>query len=201
MESAETTEPLSLVHPRAAQVSVLATDAGLDVTNITSGTLHLRLRPTRRTFLSTSLNVDGSFVTVSVPSASGLEHLKDALTAAVPEGYFVLSHPSDEALIVTIARAWDQAPAPNIFCTSYDTSLRARKLGANRLLLKGTAKGRGDVAFKLNDRELRIRPLRGETPIELAIRVRALLATTHITLLTVPSTPDGEVVLTVLPRR
>lgn len=201
MESAETTEPLSLAHPRAAHVSVISSDPGLDVTEITTGTLHFLFGATRRPFVSVSLNVDGSFVTVSLPSVMGTESLKDALSAAVPDGYFVLSHPSDDALIVTIARGWDEVPTPNLFCTSFDTSLRARKLGANRLLLKGVARGRGDVLLKLNERELRVRPIKGETPIQLAIRVRALLAPTHITLLSVPSTPDGDVVLTVLPRR
>ncbi len=204
MAAAETTEPFSLVHPRAATVSVLAADPGLSVTEITTGTLHFHFSATElraRPFVSISLKVDGSFVTFTVPGVMGLEYLGDALSASVPEGYLVLTHPSEDALIVTIARAWEIEPAPQLFCTSYDTTLRTRKLGTNRILLRGVARGKGDILLRLDDHELRVRPVRGETPMQLAVRVRALLAPTHITLLTVPSSPEGDVALTVLPRR
>ena len=79
--------------------------------------------------------------------------------------------------------------------------MRARKVGTNRLLLKGVARGKGDIQIRINEQEFRLRPARGETPMELAIRTRELLKDTHIALLSVPSIADGDVVLTVLPRR
>ncbi|MFZ5444641.1 MAG: hypothetical protein ACOZQL_31900 [Myxococcota bacterium] len=200
MESAERTEPLSLAHPRAATVSVLSSDAGLRVTEITCGTIHLAFTG-RAPLGSVSLRVDRSFVTVSVPEVLGLEYLQQALLGAMPEGYLVLAHPSEDALIVTIARAWEEEPQPVVFCTSFDTTLRARKLGTNRLLLRGVARGRGELVLRVDAHELRLRPAAGETPLLVASRVRALLAPTHITLLAVPTTERGDVVLTVLPRR
>ncbi len=203
MWSAEKTDPLSLVHPRSANVSVLSSGQGLSVTEITSGTLHLQFdnTVTHQPFASVSLSVDGSFVTLTVPRVLGTEYLKEALHGALPEGYLVLAHPSDDALIVTIARATEVEPTPHLFCTSYDTTMRARKVGTNRLVLKGIARGKGDIQVRINDREFRLRPTRGETPMALAVRMRELLKVTHITLLSVPATPDGDVVLTVLPRR
>lgn len=200
MESAEVTEPVSLVHPRAAQVSVLASDGGLQVTEITVGTLHIVLGESESHVASLSLRVDGSFVTLSIPRVLGPEYLREALSSALPEGYLVLAHPSDDALIVTIARAYEVEPAPQLFCTSYDTTLRARKIGTNRLLLKGIARGKGDLIVRLNERTLTVRPTRGETPLQLAERIRDLLTATHITLLTAPTEAIGEVTLTVLPR-
>ena len=79
--------------------------------------------------------------------------------------------------------------------------MRARKVGTNRLLLKGIARGKGDIQVRINDREFRVRPDRGEVPMAIAIRLRELMKDTHISLLSVPSTTGGEVVLTVLPRR
>jgi len=199
----EKTDPLSLVHPRSANVSVLSSGQGLEITEITCGTLHFRFSGEDRhqPFASFSLRVDGSFVTLSVPRVLGTEYLREALSDALPEGYLVLAHPSDDALIVTIARASEVEPTLHLFCTSYDTTMRARKVGPNRLLLKGVARGRGDIALRINEREFRVRPARGETPMALSIRLRDLLKATHITLLSVPSTTDGDVVLTVLPRR
>lgn len=199
----EKTDPLSLVHPRSANVSVLSAGQGLSVTEIACGTLHLRFsaEDSHQPFASLSLRVDGSFVTLTVPRVLGTEYLREALGAALPEGYLVLAHPSDDALIVTIARACEVEPTPHLFCTSYDTTMRARKVGTNRLLLKGVARGRGDIQLRINEREFRLRPARGETPMALAIRLRALLEATHISLLSVPSTVEGDVVLTVLPRR
>ena len=203
MWSAEKTDPLSLVHPRSANVAVLSAGQGLSVTEITSGTLHFRFTNTdsHQPFASLSLRVDGSFVTLTVPRVLGTEYLREALDAALPEGYLVLAHPSDDALIVTIARASEVEPTPHLFCTSYDTTMRARKVGTNRLLLKGVARGKGDIQLRINEREFRVRPTRGETPMALAIRLRELMKDTHITLLSVPATDDGDVVLTVLPRR
>jgi hypothetical protein len=203
MWSAEKTDPLSLVHPRAANVTVLSAGQGLSVTEITSGTLHFQFDNTltHQPFASLSLSVDGSFVTLTVPRVLGTEYLKEALHAALPEGYLVLAHPSDDALIVTIARATEVEPTPHLFCTSYDTTMRARKVGTNRLVLKGIARGKGDIQVRINEREFRLRPARGETPMALAVRMRELLKATHITLLSVPGSPDGDVVLTVLPRR
>jgi hypothetical protein len=222
MWSAEKTDPLSLVHPRSANVTVLSAGQGLSVTAITAGTLHFMFDATvtHQPFASLSLSVDGSFVTVTVPRVLGTEYLKEALHASLPEGYLVLAHPSDpasgdrrrrpegdsserdkEALIVTIARATEVEPTPHLFCTSYDTTMRARKVGTNRLLLKGIARGKGDLQVRINERELRLRLSRGETPMALAVRLRELLKATHLTLLSVPGAPDGEVVLTVLPRR
>jgi hypothetical protein len=203
MWSAEKTDPLSLVHPRSANVTVLSSGQGLKVTEITSGTLHFQFDTTQthQPFASLSLSVDGSFVTLTVPRVLGTEYLKEALHGALPEGYLVLAHPSDDALIVTIARATEVEPTPHLFCTSYDTTMRARKVGTNRLLLKGIARGKGDIQVRINDREFRLRPTRGETPMALALRMRELLKVTHIALLSVPATPDGDVVLTVLPRR
>ena len=74
-------------------------------------------------------------------------------------------------------------------------------MGPNRLQLKGVAKGKGDLQLRINDRELRLRPERGETPLAVALRLRDLLADTHIVLIGVPSTRDGDAMLTVLPRR
>ena len=200
---AEKTDPLSLVHPRSANVTVLSAGQGLEVTEITSGTLHFRFSNTdqRHPFASLSLRVDGSFVTLTVPRVLGTEYLREALGAALPEGYLVLAHPSEDSLVVTIARACEVEPTPHLFCTSYDTTMRARKVGTNRLLLKGVARGKCDIQVKINDRELRVRPVRGELPMSVAVRLRALLKDTHIALLSVPSTADGDVVLTVLPRR
>ncbi|HEY1088196.1 MAG TPA: hypothetical protein VGE37_10895 [Archangium sp.] len=203
MTSAEHTEPVSLVHPRAANVAVLAAGPGLTVTEITTGTLHVRLSDgdALEPFASMSLRVDGSFVTLSVPRVLGASHLREALTNALPDGYLVLTHPSDDALIVTIARAWEVEPTPQLFCTSYDTTMRARRVAVNRLQLKGIAKGKGDLALRVNDRELRLRPERGETPLAVAVKLRQMIEATHIVLLSVPSTPEGDVLLTVLPRR
>ncbi len=203
MWSAEKTDPMALVHPRSANVAVLSAGPGLSVTEITTGTLHLRLdqTETHQPFASLSLRVDGSFVTLTVPRVLGFEYLKEALHGALPEGYLVLAHPSDDALIVTIARACEVEPTPHLFCTSYDTTMRARKVGTNRLLLKGVARGKGDIQVRINEREFRLRPERGETPMALSIRMRELLKETHITLLSVPGTDEGDVVLTVLPRR
>ncbi len=202
MWSAEQTEPQALVHPRAANVTVLSSGQGLSVTAITTGTLHLSFTSEQhQPFASLSLRVDTSFVTLTVPRVLGTEYLKEALNAALPEGYLVLAHPSDEALIVTIARATEVEPTPHLFCTSYDTTMRARKVGTNRLLLKGIARGKGDIQVRINDREFRVRPDRGEVPMAIAIRLRELMKDTHISLLSVPSTTGGEVVLTVLPRR
>lgn len=197
MESAERT---ALAHPRAARVTVLSSDAGLSVTEITSGTLHCCFTG-GAPLASFSLRVDRSFVTVTVPEVLGLEHLHRALEGAMPEGYLVLAHPSEDALIVTIARAWEEEPPPLVFCTSFDTTLRARRLGTNRLLLRGVAKGKGDLLLRIDEQEVRLRPAAGETPLGVAFRVRALIAPTHIALPTVPSVDDGDVVLTVLPRR
>lgn len=197
---AEKTEPLSLVHPRSANVTVLSEDPGLEVTAITSGTLHFRFTDRPEPFASVCLRVDGSFVTLTVPRVLGTEHLRDALRAALPQGYLALAHPSDEALVVTIARAAEVEPTPHLFCTSLDTTMRARKVGTNRMLIKGVARGRGDIVVRLDDRELKVLPTRGETPMAIALRLRALLEPTHIALLTVPSQPGGDVVLTVLPR-
>ncbi len=203
MWSAEKTDPQTLVHPRSANVAVLSAGQGLSVTEITTGTLHFRFDPTEthQPFASLSLRVDGSFVTLTVPRVLGTEYLKEALHGSLPEGYLVLAHPSDDALIVTIARACEVEPTPHLFCTSYDTTMRARKVGTNRLLLKGVARGKGDIQVRINEREFRLRPTRGETPMALSIRMRELLKETHITLLSVPDTDDGDVVLTVLPRR
>lgn len=197
MESAART--IAPAHPRAAEVSVLSSD-GLEVTELTGGTFHLTFREGVARG-SVALRVDRSFVTVTVPAVLGFEYLREALSGAVPEGYLVLAHDSPGALIVTFARAWEDEPPPRVFCTSFDARLRARKVGPNRLLLKGVAKGRGDLVVRVDETELRLRLLAGETPLELAGRVRKLLAPTHITLLTVPDTQDGEVALTVLPRR
>jgi hypothetical protein len=199
--SAEQTEPLALVHPRSANVTVLSQGPGLEITEITSGTLHFRFTGEDQPFVSLSLRVDGSFVTLTVPRVLGTDYLREVLTDALPEGYLVLVHPSDEALIVTIARASEVEPTPHLFCTSYDTTMRARKVGPNRLLLKGVARGKGDIALRIDEREFSLRPLRGETPMSLSIRLRELLKPTHIALLSVPATADGDVVLTVLPRR
>lgn len=203
MYPAEKTDPLSLVHPRSANVVVLSAGEGLSVTGITSGTLHFCFTnvDSHQPFASLSLRVDGSFVTLTVPRVLGTEYLREALSAALPEGYLVLAHPSEDALVVTIARACEVEPTPHLFCTSYDTTMRARKVGTNRLLLKGVARGKGDIQVRINDRELRVRPVRGETPMVVAMRMRALLEPTHICLLSVPTTADGDVVLTVLPRR
>lgn len=203
MEFAEKTDPLSLVHPRSANVAVLASGQGLSVTEITCGTLHFRFSAehAHQPFASLSLRVDGSFVTLTVPRVLGTEYLREALSAALPEGYLVLAHPSDDALIVTIARACEVEPTPHLFCTSYDTTMRARKVGTNRLLLKGVARGRGDIQLRINAQEFRLKPVRGETPMAFSLRLRELLKLTHIALLSVPSTADGDVVLTVLPRR
>jgi hypothetical protein len=203
MSSAEKTDPFALVHPRSANVAVLSTGQGLEITEITTGTLHFRFVATERRepFASLSLRVDGSFVTLTVPRVLGTEYLREALKAALPEGYLVLAHPSEEALVVTIARASEAEPTPQLFCTSYDTTMRARKVGTNRLLIKGVARGRGDIVVRINEREVRVRPARGETPMAIAVRLRALLEPTHIALLSVPSQPGGDVVLTVLPRR
>lgn len=203
MASAEQTEPLSLVHPRAANVTVLSAGPGLCVSEITVGTLHCdftRDAP-HEPFASLALRVDGSFVTVTVPRVLGADYLREALTDALPEGYLVLTHPSDEALIVTIARAWEVEPTPRLFCTSYDTTLRVRRVGTNRLVLKGVAKGKGDLQVRVNERELRLKPARGETPMNVALRLRKLLEDSHIVLLGVPASSDGDVTLTVLPRR
>lgn len=200
MESAEVTEPVSLVHPRAAQVTVLSTHGGLQATEITVGTLHLVYVDSEETIASLSLRVDGSFVTFTAPRMLGADYLREALTAALPDGFLVLAHPSDDALVVTIARAYEVEPAPQLFCTSYDTTLRARKIGTNRLLLRGVARGRGDLIVRINDVSLTVRPTKGETPVEIAARIRDLLADSHITLLTVPTEAIGEVTLTVLPR-
>ena len=202
MWSAEQTEPHSFVHPRSANVTVLSAGQGLTVTEITTGTLHLCFTAEdAQPFASLSLRVDSSFVTLTVPRVLGTEYLKEALNAALPDGYLVLAHPSDEALIVTIARACEVEPTPHLFCTSYDTTMRARKVGTNRLLLKGIARGKGDIHVRINEREFRLRPERGEVPMAIAIRLRELIKDTHISLLSVPSQPGGEVVLTVLPRR
>ncbi len=205
MGSVEITEPLTLVHPRAAAVTVLATSPGLEASEITTGTLHLQLDTeadlVRRPFVSLSLNVDGSFVTVTVPRVLGAECLRDALTEALPDGFLVIAHPSDDALVLTIARAAEVEPLPHLFCTSFDGRLRARKVGPNRLLVRGVAKGNGELQLRVNERELTLRPTRGETPMQVAERLRTLLWPSHITLLAVPSEADGDVVLTVLPRR
>jgi hypothetical protein len=142
MWSAEKTDPLSLVHPRSANVAVLSSGQGVVVTEITSGTLHIRFDTSEnhQPFASLSLSVDGSFVTLTVPRVLGTDYLREALDAALPEGYLGLAHPSDEALIVTIARACEVEPTPHLFCTSYDTTMRARKVGINRLLLKRRAR-------------------------------------------------------------
>lgn len=201
MESAEVTEPVSLVHPRAAQVTVLASHGGVHVTEITTGTLHVQFAETGAHVVSLSLRVDGSFVTLAVPRVLGLESLRDALSSALPDGYLVVSHPSVDALVVTIARGWEVEAAPQLFVTSYDTTLRARKIGLNRLLLRGIARGKGDVVVRVNERTLHVRPDKGETALQVAERVREQLADTHITLVTVPTEAIGEVTLTVLPRR
>jgi hypothetical protein len=202
MWSAEKTEPITLVHPRSADVTVLAAGQGLTVTEITTGTLHFRFsHDTHQPFASLSLRVDNSFVTLTVPQVLGTEYLREALSAALPEGYLVLAHPSDDALIVTIARACEVEPTPHLFCTSLDTTMRARKVGLNRLLIKGVARGKGDIQLRINEREFKLRPVRGETPMAISVRLRELLKDTHITLLSVPATADGDVVLTVLPRR
>ena len=158
----EKTNPLSLVHPRSANVTVLSAGQGLGVTEITSGTLHFRFdgEDRHQPFASFSLRVDGSFVTLTVPRVLGTEYLREALSAALPEGYLVLAHPSDDALIVTIARSTEVEPTPHLFCTSYDTTMRARKVGPNRLLLKGVARGKGDIALRIDNREFRLRPVR-----------------------------------------
>jgi hypothetical protein len=205
MGSVEITEPVGLVHPRAASVTVLSASRELTVSEITTGTLHLRLDLetdlARRPFASLALKVDGSFVTVTVPRVLDVDCLRDALSEALPDGYLVIAHPSSEAVVLTIARATEVEPTPHLFCTSFDGSLRARKVGPNRLLVRGTARGNGELQLRVNDRELRVRPARGERPLEIAERLRALLAESHITLLAVPSEADGDVVLTVLPRR
>jgi hypothetical protein len=203
MSSAEHTDPVSLVHPRAANVTILAAGPGLVVTELTVGTLHFSFGRGEidDPFASLSLNVDGSFVTLSVPRVLGADYLREALTNALPDGYLVLTHPSEHALIVTIARAWEVEPTPQLFCTSFDTTLRVRRVATNRLLLKGVSKGKGDLQLRLNEREFKLRPERGETPLALSVRLRQLLEATHIVLLSVPSTPEGDVLLTVLPRR
>lgn len=203
MQSVDT-DPTPLVHPRAASVSVLAQDEGLCITEITVGTLHFSFRPEQprdRPFLSFSLKVDGSFVTLSVPRVLGLDYLRTALEAALPEGYLALGQPSDEGWVVTIARSWQVEPPPTLFCSSFDTTLRAKKLGPNRFVIKGIARGRGDLRLRINDRELRLPLAPKETSMEVASRVREVLEPSHITLLTVADEPGGEVVLTVLPRR
>lgn len=200
MEFAEVTEPVSLVHPRAAQVAVLSTHGGLQATEITVGTLHLVYVDSDDPIASLSLRVDGSFVTLTAPRMLGAAALRAALEGAIPDGYLVLAHPSADALIVTIARAHEVEPAPQLFCTSFDTTLRARKIGTNRLLLRGVARGKGDLVVRINDRSLNVRPVKGETPLQIAERIRELLADSHITLLTVPTEVIGEVTLTVLPR-
>lgn len=200
MEFAEVTEPVSLVHPRAAQVAVLSAHGGLQATEITVGTLHLVYVDSEDPIASLSLRVDTSFVTLTAPRMLGTAYLREALEGAVPDGYLVLAHPSDDALIVTIARAHEVEPAPQLFCTSFDTTLRSRKIGTNRLLLRGVARGKGDLIVRINDRSLTVRPTKGETPLQIAERIRELLADSHITLLTVPTEAIGEVTLTVLPR-
>src|SRR3990167_7607391 len=182
MWSAEKTDPHSMVHPRSANETVLSAGQGLEVTEITQGTLHFRFSNTQehQPFASLSLRVDGSFVTLTVPRVLGTEYLREALNAALPEGYLVLAHPSDEALIVTIARSCEVEPTPHLFCTSYDTTMRARKVGTNRLLLKGVARGKGDIQVRINEREFRVRPERGEVPMAIAIRLRELIKDPHI---------------------
>lgn len=205
MGSVEITEPHSLVHPRAAAVTVLSASPELTITEITTGTLHVAFDAetalAQRPFASLALKVDGSFVAVTVPRLLGAACLREALVEALPDGFLVVAHPSSEALVLTIARAAEVEPAPDLFCTSLDGSLRARKVGPNRLLVRGTARGNGDLQLRVNERQLKVRPARGETPLQIAERLRALLADSHITLLTVPSERDGDVVLTVLPRR
>lgn len=200
---AEQTEPQSLVHPRAANVALLSAGPGLCVTEITVGTLHLAFtrESPHEPFTSISFSVDGSFVTVTVPRVLGPDYLREALTDALPDGYLVLTHPSDDALVVTIARAWEVEPTPRLFATSYDTTLRVRRVATNRLVLKGIARGKGELQVRVNERELRFKPARGETPLNVALHVRKLLEGSHIVLLGVPTTPDGDVTLTVLPRR
>lgn len=203
MGSAEITEPLGLVHPRAAEVSVLSTSPHLDATELTPGTLHVQvLRGGPAAALMTlSLRVDGCFVTCNAPRAFGALGLRDALDAALPEGLLLLSHPSDEALVVTIARGGDVEAAPRLFCTSFDASLRALKTGPNRLVLRGVARGNGELRLKVNERELRLAPRPGATPMVIAQQLREHLQDSHITLLAVPDTEEGEVAVTVLRRR
>jgi hypothetical protein len=203
MESAEITEPLGLVHPRAANLAVLSTSPNIEATELTPGTLHLRLLRSGPAAapVTLSLRVDGCFVTCASPLAFGTTGLREALDEALPEGCLLLCHPAGEALVVTITRGGELEAPPRLFCTSLDASLRARKVGPNRVLLRGVARGNGELRLRVDAQELRFRPTPGATPMAVAEQLRTHLQDSHIALLAVPDAPDGEVTVTVLRRR
>lgn len=189
---------------RAADVQVLSASASLDISELTTGTLLLRVvrdgPAARGPFATVSLRVDHSFVSVHLPLLLGVDALQATLQDALPEDYVALVSHGGDAIVLTVLRT--AVPrVPDVFCTSRDATLRARRSGPNRFTLRGRARGHSHLVLRVDDQAWRLALLAGETPLEVAERLRDALRPNWTVLLDASTDPGGPIELSVLPRR
>lgn len=187
-----------------ADVRVLSTSGSLDVSELTTGTLLLRVArdgaAARGPFATVSLRVDQSFVSVHLPLVLGVDALQATLQEALPDDYVALVSHGGDAIVLTVLRTVTPR-LPDVFCTSRDATLRVRRTAANRFLLRGRTHGHSQLVLRVDEKAWKLALLPGETPLEIADRVRDALGPDWAALLDASTEDGGPVELSVLPRR
>lgn len=188
----------------AADVQVLSASASLEISELTRGTLLLRVArdgcAARGPFAVLSLRVDHSFVSASLPLVLGPEAIEATLQDAMPDGYFALTSHSNGAVVLTVRRT-ALPKVPSVFCTSRDATLRARRTGPNRLALKGAARGQSTLVLRVDAHGWTVPLAASDTPLAVAERIRAELSREYSVLLGLGADGAGPVDVTILPRR
>ncbi|MEW6433674.1 MAG: hypothetical protein AB1730_19380 [Myxococcota bacterium] len=189
---------------RAADVQVLSASASVEVSELTTGTLLMRVArdgvAARGPFATVSLRVDHTFVSVSLPLLLGVDALKATLQEALPDGYVPLLSHGGDAIILTVLRTVTHRQ-PDVFCTSRDARQRVRRTGPNRFTLRGNARGHSRLVLRVDGQAWRLALEAGERPLDVAERLRAALQPRWTALLDASTEPGGPVSVTVLPRR
>ncbi|GMU58358.1 MAG: hypothetical protein AMXMBFR34_01210 [Myxococcaceae bacterium] len=185
-------------------MQVLSVGGAISLSELSQGTLLLRLSQdgvaARGPFAAVDLRVDHTFVSAKLPLVLGVEALRSELQERLPDGYLLLATHGGGAIVLTFLRT--AAPrVPDVFCTSRDATLRVRRLGANRLLVRGRTHGGASLVLRVNTQTYKLALHAGERPLDVAARLKAALAPGWTVLLGLPAEDDGAVDVTVLPRR
>ncbi|MEW5738297.1 MAG: hypothetical protein AB1938_05190 [Myxococcota bacterium] len=202
--TAPSSPSLASIDSRTADVQVLSVSGAVELSELSTGTLLLRLSgdgvAVRGPFAAIDLRVDHSFVSAKVPLVLGVEALRAALQERLPDGYLLLASHGGGAVILTVLRT-ETPRVPDVFCTSRDATLRVRRLAANRLALRGCAHGASTLVLRVDTQAFKLSLAPGERPVDVAERVREALGAEWSVMLGLPTEGDGPVDVTVLPRR
>lgn len=204
MSAASPALPSSVGDEYAADVQVLSASASLEISELTRGTLLLRVArdgcAARGPFAVLSLRVDHSFVSASLPLLLGVEAIQATLQDAMPDGYFALTSHGGGAIVLTVRRT-ALPRVPSVFCTSRDATLRVKRTGPNRLVLRGAARGQSTLVLRVDARGWTVPLSTSDTPLAVAQRLRAELERDYSVLLGLGADAAGPVDVTILPRR